>query len=86
MKRKEFVKNRCSGISLGLEYKYRLTKYKKIFIIFDYLTGEITEYIKKEKGLNDIFYDKRAMERLYEINNVKCELSEQMKQEIDLTN
>lgn len=85
MKRKEFIEDRWSGISLGLEYKYRLVEYKGKYVIFDYTTGEITERIKKGKHLNDFFYKEKAMKRLWEINKVKKELSEEVKQEIDLT-
>jgi hypothetical protein len=71
MKRKGFVEDRWSGISLGREYKYRLIKYKNKYIIFDYTTGEIVEHIKKGKHLNDFFYTEKAMKRLWEINVIK---------------
>ena len=82
---KEFVKDRWGGVSLGLEYKYRLIKYKRRLVIFDYLTGEIVKKVRKEKSLNDFFYTEKAMKRLFEINKIEPILSEEVKQEIDST-
>ena len=81
----KIVKDRWSGISLGLENQFRLIEKGKRYFIFNYTTGEIIEYVKREKCLNDLSYYEKAMERLYEINGIERKLSKEVKLEIDLT-
>ena len=80
----EYVPDRWAGVSLGLEHKFRLLRTEKNeYIIFDYLTGKITEYIPPKE--TDFFTEQFAMNRLYEINGLEKTLSRDVLEAIDQT-
>ena len=81
----EYVPDRWAGISLGLEYKFRLLRIeeKKEYVIFDYITGKVVEHIQPKE--TDFFTEQFAMERLYKINDLERKLSKDVLEAIDQT-
>jgi uncharacterized FlaG/YvyC family protein len=79
----EYVSDRRAGISLGLEYKYRLLKLegKKDYVIFDYTTGKVIEHIPPKE--TDFFTEQFAMERLHKMNDLERVLSKEVLESID---
>ncbi|HLA23648.1 MAG TPA: hypothetical protein VJZ93_03900 [Candidatus Nanoarchaeia archaeon] len=77
----EFVPDRFSGMSLGLEYKYRLLEIGGAYVIFDYTNGKIMERIPEER--NRFFTERRGVKRLHEINGLKKEIGEEMARVLD---
>ena len=81
----ECVSDRWAGISLGLEYKFRLLKVKEHgnYIIFDYTTGKIVEQVPMRDTKFDT--ERFAMKRLYEVNGLEGNLSREVLEAIDQT-
>lgn len=81
----KYVLDRWAGISLGLEYKFRLLRIKESenYVIFDYTTGKIVEQIPRKE--TKFLTERCAMKRLYEINNLEEGLSKEVLEAIDQT-
>ena len=78
---RKYIKNKIKGISLGLEFPYRLAERKTKFLLYRMSDGKIIK-----KFPNKEYSDRgKAIERLYEINKLEKSLSEEVKMEIDAT-
>lgn len=83
MVKQEFIDDVMSGISLGLEYKFRCIKYNKQYVLYHMDDGKIVEYIENQKS-DFLTYD-FAIKKLYEINSLEQTLDEETKRAIDET-
>ena len=72
-----------SGVSMGLEHKFRLIKTNSPgdYVIFDYTTGKVVEHIPPKE--NEFFTKEFAMQRLYQINGLNNTLDKDVLEEID---
>jgi hypothetical protein len=80
----EYVEDKTTGISLGLEYRYRYVVHNGRHVIFDTTDGRIYEVIEEQE--NDFFTQQKAMRRLYEINGLEQALSPEIRNAIDMEN
>lgn len=77
------VEDVTKGGSLGMEYIFRRIRDGKDFAIYNTETGKIVEIIDSSE--NPIYNDKESIKRLYEINGVKQELDDDMRDLLDTT-
>jgi hypothetical protein len=81
--KKQHVKDKFEGISLGLEFNYRLSLHRRKWVLYQMSDGLIVERIKHEP--NPVIYESHALERLYQINCVNKKVLEEIKQEMELS-
>lgn len=83
MLKQQYINDKFEGISLGLEFKYRLTQFKGRYVLYQMNDGLIVEKIEYEK--NPAIYEDHALERLYQINGINRKVSEEIRQEMELS-
>jgi len=70
-----------SGISIGLECKYRMIKHGENYVIYEAVGGRIVERIESQRC--DIADFEAGLERLYKINGLERTLSGEVREAID---
>ena len=83
MTKQKYIKNKISGISIGLHSRYRAVEIAKQYAIYDTIDGRIIERIQNTG--KDFLTEHMAVKRLYEINGLEHAVSDEIRILIDET-